>query len=432
MTVLASIYEHFIPESLTESLDDQYRARTLILVAFLGASILCLFVTFRYALQGAHPYIFVLTATILGVFSTPWIMKNTASFRLAGIVLTGSCLFGFAAMAAVDGGTSSPSLFGLPVVPIFAIFFGNLRTGLIMTCLLAILLAGLALMTANDLVMPGSLSEEIYVLLHASSAAALIIILFTVAYLFIEWQRVAREQLMVANAAKDEFLSGMSHELRTPLNSVMGFTEILMAEIPGDLNDRQKEQLEYIYRGSEHLLDLVEDLVNVTNLDAGKIEIELAEMNLNELMQFCLDSFKEKIAETGISVEVDHGDAPETIVADETRIRQILLNLLSNSFKFSPEGEVVRITMRCNGPVLEIKVSDAGPGIEPEHRNQVFEKFFQVHSALAGKTVGSGLGLYIARRLAQLHGGRLHLTVHDLPGTTFVLILPINPGTPAT
>lgn len=425
---LEKIYARYIPEKLRDPLDEYYRARVFVLVCLVGTLLLLPFCILRFMLQGVHTYPIVLTLTMLLILSAPGVLKRTQSLPAAGLFLVVVMASGFMTMSFFDGGIKSPTVFALLLTPLFAIIFGDNRRGVAGTIVITLALVLLALATGNGWCPPVGLPPDLYTWFLAGSGIAVMIILVSMAYLFLQWQKTVNEGLRVASTAKDAFLSGMSHELRTPINSMMGFADVLAHEYPGPLNDRQKEHVGLILKSGEHLTELVEDLVNLTNLDAGKLVLAHEPVNFAELLQSCADAFAIVANEKGIRIEVTIGDIPTPIVVDDTRIRQVLSNLLSNAIKFSPANDVIRMEVKRNGPIIEVTVADSGPGIAPEHRDLVFEKFFQVDSALSGKTVGSGLGLYIARRLTELHGGRLNLA-NSVDGTTFVLAIPVKPIT---
>lgn len=425
--ILERSYEGSIPEGLREHPDEYFRARTLVLVSSWSAILLSLFAVTRFYIQGMHVYPITLLVVIGFVLLTPSVMKRTASIQASGLFLTSTVTCGLLLMSMVDGGILSPTIFALLLMPIFAIFFGGLRQGILVTAVITVSIVFLCVATIDGWIAPVPFPDDFYTWLFGASALALMIVLVSIASLFIVWQRNIREGLLVASRAKDDFLSGMSHELRTPLNSMMGFTDVLLHGYAGELNEQQTEHLKLVYASGEHLSELVEDLVNLTNLDAGKVTLSPVPLNFEEFIRSCASAFEVEARNRNVSVELAIGDLPPSVEIDDTRVRQILTNLLSNALKFSPVGGRIRIRTERNGPILEVSISDSGKGVAPQHREHIFDKFYQAESALSGKTVGSGLGLYIARRLAALHGGRLRLDpTAEGVGATFVLTLPIK------
>ena len=243
-----------------------------------------------------------------------------------------------------------------------------------------------------------------------------------------------------ASTAKSEFLSNVSHELRTPLNHIMGFTELILGRSFGDLNKRQEEYLTDVYQSSLHLLSLVNDILDVERIEAGKLEIKPSEINLKRLLEESLSIVTDKTIRRKIRLKTRIEEIPETITADELRLKQILYNLLSNAVKFTEEGGsidlIARVTAESGAATpagaqnvsreIVISVADTGIGIKQEDMGKIFDPFSQVESSLSRKHAGSGLGLALARNLVEMHGGRLWAE-SDGPGkgSTFRFTLPI-------
>lgn len=243
-----------------------------------------------------------------------------------------------------------------------------------------------------------------------------------------------------ANEAKGQFLSNMSHELRTPLNHIMGFTELILAKNFGELNGIQEEYLTDVYQSSQHLLSLVDDILDIEKIEAGKMEIRVAPIELGTLLTQSLSIVMDNALRRGIRLMTHFDEIPGNIVADERRIKQIIYNLLSNAVKFTEDGGKISLNACLKtdeGPealtggqtrhkILEISVTDNGIGIKPEDMDKIFEPFSQVESALNRKHAGSGLGLAVARNLAEMHGGRLWAESGGPgKGSTFRFTLPL-------
>lgn len=241
-----------------------------------------------------------------------------------------------------------------------------------------------------------------------------------------------------ASVAKSGFLANMSHELRTPLNHIMGFTELILDGTFGELNDAQAEHLRDVYRSSEHLLSLVNEILDMGRIEAGRMEISPAEVRLGPLLEESLSIIRDRALKRRIEVRAQFDRIPATVVADERRLRQILYNLLANAVKFTPEGGHLRLAARVLEGAgeassgrgarseLEISVADSGIGISAEDLEKIFDPFTQVESSLSRRFPGSGLGLTLARTLVQLHGGRIWAE-SDGPGrgATFRFTLPL-------
>ena len=221
--------------------------------------------------------------------------------------------------------------------------------------------------------------------------------------------RRAKEDAETANRAKSEFLANMSHELRTPLNHIIGFTEMIVDKRFGDLNTRQQTYLNNVLQSGWHLLSLVNDILDLSKVEAGKLELVPAPVNLKHLLQNSLVMVKEKAAKHGIRLSLDVDGVPDSITADERKLKQILYNLLSNAVKFTPERGSVQCEVRPsdgNGNI-EISVADTGIGIQPDDLKRIFDPFEQVDGSMSRRFEGTGLGLSLTKKFVELHGGRI-------------------------
>jgi signal transduction histidine kinase len=232
-----------------------------------------------------------------------------------------------------------------------------------------------------------------------------------------------------ANTAKSEFLSSMSHELRTPLNAIIGFAEILQDEYFGKLNERQAEYIRDIYQSGRHLLSLINDILDISRIEAGKMELDLSPVNIDVLLRGSTVMIKEKAIKHSISVNVNLAWELEGFIieADELKMKQVMYNLLSNSAKFTPDGGQIGIEAVMQGPTIRVTVKDNGIGVSPAELESIFEPFYQVMGGAKGKTPGTGLGLALSRRVIELHGGQLWAESKGAnSGSSFIFTLPLR------
>ncbi len=220
--------------------------------------------------------------------------------------------------------------------------------------------------------------------------------------------------LQIANRHKTEFLANMSHELRTPLNAIIGFSEVLQERMFGELNGKQAEYINDIHSSGRHLLSLINDILDLSKIEAGRMELEITTFHLPTAIDNALTLMRERAGRNHINLKADVDPAIEGITADERKVKQILLNLLSNAVKFTPEGGRVEINARQDEHQVVIAVSDTGVGIAPEDHEAVFKEFRQVGDDYTRKSEGTGLGLTLTRRMVELHGGTI--TLESAPG----------------
>ena len=268
---------------------------------------------------------------------------------------------------------------------------------------------------------------------------------------------LSKRRAEAANRAKSDFLANMSHELRTPLNHIIGFTELVLDKQCGDLNEKQGEYLNDALQSSRHLLSLINDILDLSKVEAGKLELEAAEIPLRMLLQGSLSMVKEKAMKHKIRLSSDINGIPEAIQADERKLKQILYNLLSNAVKFTPDGGSVVLSARHlsfregrwfspdGQPVglpwdgddlvmkgkesIEISVQDTGIGIKGEDLQRIFSPFEQVESSASRRYQGTGLGLSVTKRLVELHGGTIWAESEgEGKGSKFILVIPVSHG----
>jgi signal transduction histidine kinase len=230
-------------------------------------------------------------------------------------------------------------------------------------------------------------------------------------------------QLEVASQHKSEFLANMSHELRTPLNAIIGFSEVLGERLFGELNEKQEEYLKDIHASGQHLLSLINDILDLSKIEAGRMELELTDAYLAATLDNALTLVREGASRRGVALHLAVDERLEHIRADERKLRQVVLNLLSNAIKFTPEGGRIEVRAVPGAGVVEVSVTDTGVGIAPEDQEAIFEEFRQVGTA-DKKVEGTGLGLALSRRFIELHGGRIWVESQVGVGSTFTFTIP--------
>jgi len=234
-------------------------------------------------------------------------------------------------------------------------------------------------------------------------------------------------QLELASQHKSEFLANMSHELRTPLNAIIGFSEVLSERMFGELNEKQDEYLRDIHASGQHLLSLINDILDLSKIEAGRMELELSAFDLLMTIDNALMLVRERAARRGIELHGSVDERLSQVQADERKIRQVLLNLLSNAIKFTPEGGRIEVGAKSVDGFVEVSVTDTGVGIAPEDQEAVFEEFKQVGTA-DKKVEGTGLGLALSRKFIELHGGKIWVKSQVGQGSTFTFTVPLHHG----
>jgi signal transduction histidine kinase len=271
---------------------------------------------------------------------------------------------------------------------------------------------------------PGEFSPEVIELLTTFATQSALAI--QNARLFREIEQKSRE-LEAASRHKSEFLANMSHELRTPLNAIIGFSEVLSERMFGELNEKQEEYLKDIHASGQHLLSLINDILDLSKIEAGKMELELSDFDLPMTMDNALMLVRERATRRGIELHSTVDGRLGQIQADERKIRQVLLNLLSNAIKFTPEGGRIEVGAKPVDGSIEVSVSDTGVGIAPDDQQAVFEEFRQVGTA-DKKAEGTGLGLALSRKFIELQGGRIWLKSEVGMGSAFTFTVPVRRG----
>jgi signal transduction histidine kinase len=269
---------------------------------------------------------------------------------------------------------------------------------------------------------PGRFSDNQIALLQTFASQA--VIATENVRLFKELERANRE-LSAASQHKSEFLVNMSHEQRTTLNAIIGFSEVLSERMFGDLNEKQEEYLKDIHASGQHLLSLINDILDLSKIEAGRMELELTDFDLPTALDSALMLVRERAGRRSITLQTSVDEQPGAMRADERKIRQVVLNLLSNAIKFTPEGGRIEVAAVPKDGSVEVSVNDTGVGIALEDQEAVFEEFRQVGTA-EKKAEGTGLGLTLCRKFIELHGGRISVTSRVGVGSTFTFTIPVR------
>ena len=235
----------------------------------------------------------------------------------------------------------------------------------------------------------------------------------------------ANEELRKATQAKSEFMAHMSHELRTPLNVIIGFSELILDGIPGEINEEQKQCLHDVLSSGRHLLNLINDILDLSRIETGKMELEFGNFSLPDLIESLRGMMVPIIAPRKQSLEVYVEEGLPLVNSDKTKVREVLLNLLSNATKFTPDGGKLRIEAVKENKRCRVGVIDTGIGIKKENYEKIFEPFTQLGSSLGGEKGGSGLGLTIARQIVEKHGERIWVESDYGKGSRFYFTLPL-------
>jgi len=243
--------------------------------------------------------------------------------------------------------------------------------------------------------------------------------------LFNEIQNTSR-QLEAANKHKSEFLANMSHELRTPLNAVIGFSDLLLERLFGEMNEKQENYIRNIQTSGKHLLSLINDILDLSKVEAGRMELDVANVHIPSALQNAMMLIRERAQRQNVELSCNVDPQINEIPADERKFKQIMLNLLTNAVKFTQEGGHVDVNVRLANGHLEISVTDTGVGIAQENQQAVFEEFRQVGRQFSGKQEGTGLGLALTRRFIELHGGTIKLQSELGKGSTFTFTIPVR------
>src|SRR5499427_5801210 len=274
---------------------------------------------------------------------------------------------------------------------------------------------------------PGHIPDAICDLLESFASQSALALINAQLYRQLERQSAALE---VASRHKSEFLASMSHELRTPLNAIIGFSEVLLERMFGELNERQDDYLRDIWSSGKHLLDLLNDILDLSKIEAGQMVLNRSEFDVGESLEYCLSLVRERAIKQRIQLSLEVDPEVGLVNADRLRVRQIVLNLVSNAVKFTPDGGRVQVRASMRDQDLIVTVADTGPGVAAEDRQRIFDSF-QQGTRHTEQVEGTGLGLTLSKQIVELHGGRIWVDSEPGKGSTFGFALPAGSGDPA-
>ncbi len=412
--------------SLAETASESFHVNIL-----LGSCITSIFLIFPfliywgYQTQLQSPQFALLFVLTVALVCTPFLYRSTGSVPVSGLFINAISILVLIVFTWIDGGLYSTALVWYPILPLFAGFYAGLRYAFMAT---AVLLSSLVVMYFSHqagLVPEPRITGFTQMLMYFGSALAVTILALVITQNFVRWSEAVQNELIQANEAKNEFLSGISHELRTPLNSILGFSEVLNEGYAGELSEKQSRYADHIHSSGKHLLTLVDDLLDITKIEAGSMALQPHPVDVPELVSSSLEMLRGSALKKEIEMQTEvAGDLQDnSIVLDEIKVRQVLINLIGNAIKFSPNASVITLRAAINDEKLVLEVIDSGPGVPEKYHQSVFERFFQLHSDSDNKEPGTGLGLTICKHFVDMHGGYIYLK-ESLKGAHVVCELP--------
>lgn len=422
-----------IPAGLLADSEARLRSRVLVWCS-LGLGVLgTMLVVVRAVTTPFDGAPLVSGAMVLLVLSLPWVQRRTESHQIPGAMLVLSLLVALVLLHVLPWAFPGPPLVLFPVVPLFGTFFVGVRFGLFGAVAAAVLAVGLKLMLA-PLDGPQSASLQ-WSFVAVGAVVPMMSWLLTAGYERARAQgeaeladtnialEDARARAEAASRSKSEFLRHVSHELRTPLNAIVGYGELLEEELADAGQDRLQGDVEKIRGASQHLLALINDLLDISRIEAGALDLALAEVPLGPLVMEVRETALPLAAANHNTLLAVVADDVPVVVSDARRLRQVLLNLASNACKFTERGRVV-LEAAADGEGAVLRVRDTGVGMTAEQVARLFEPFVQVHASEAARRKGTGLGLALSRRLMESLGGSISVESEPGRGTTFVVRVP--------
>ncbi len=446
--------------SLGEGLDIEYRRKVVLLnfVCMIGFAILVPMAILAYWQGNSNLALFDLVMAVI-LLTNIIFLRRTGYYKIFIYISVGSAMI-FYLYLFVSGGVNNTAFVWFYTFPLFSLFLLGLRDGTIAT--LFMLLCALVFFLIDPNTPKFAHYSFDLKLRFLPSFIAVFIFAYTFEFLRHKTQkeleasrdRLEKEKINAekANRAKSDFLANMSHELRTPLNHIIGFTELIVDKKFGPLTETQDEYLNDVLTSSRHLLSLINDILDLSKVEAGKLSLYREKIDLEFLITSSLNMIKEKCLKHGIALHVDFQDEiRQDIYADEIKLKQIMYNLLSNAVKFTPDGGAIHVKVslftskdivsdkyhsrdhsfdmapQAGAKFVQISVSDTGIGIEKKDIERIFKPFEQVENSASRKYPGTGLGLSLTKRLVELHGGTIWAESKGLgKGSKFIFRIPLS------
>ena len=444
----ADFADYFLPTHIYKSSDANalHRARLSVLIAC-TLIFMASFYAIIYSMITSAFCVTVLIVAICSAIVSLFLMKRTGSSFMTGNIISAIFFFTVTSLAFRLGGQDSYMLAWYAMVPITALSTAGWRSSLFWGMLSVVSLLVFFLLAANGYHFKDDFVPEYYQLLAALSQVGMVVLLLglfvlyecnqnSLRLLIEENQRhynsvltKSRDAAEVANRAKSEFLANMSHEIRTPMTAILGFCDLLASEID---DPKQVEFIKTIKRNGNYLINIINDILDLSKVEAGKMEMELLPCSPCQILSEVISLMQVRASEKNLPILLRFdGPMPESIVSDPTRLRQILINLTGNAIKFTEKGSVQLVArlldIESDEPKLQFEVIDSGIGMSSKQLDNLFEPFQQLDNSITRKYGGTGLGLMISKRLTQKLGG--DITVKSVPGkgSTFTVAINITP-----
>ena len=430
-------FDRLIPAALHAEAEAQFRSRVLV-AGCIGIAVLALAaVLVRLATVPFDRGVILAFVAIAVVSAIPWVQYRYRSYRLAGGLYVANAIVTLPAFHLLLGVFPAPALIMFPVPSLLLTFFVGGRSGLYSAVGLALTILALRIVLPPP--GPEKLATLAWTFVAVGMATCVLVALVAIAFERARVNSQARLQAAniafeeaharaeAANRSKTEFLRHMSHELRTPLNSILGYGALVQEALAEEGNLAHTADLEKIRDASQQLLALINDLLDISRIEAGAVDLEFAEVTPLRLLEQARDTVLPLLAVNHNTLELVVAPDLPPLITDEQRLRQVLLNLLSNASKFTESGRIV-VTADATADALVLRVRDSGVGMTPEQCARLFEPFAQVHASLALRRQGTGLGLALSRGFVEQLGGTITVRSEPGRGSEFTVHLPLRRG----